>query len=283
VAEVQALAAKGLLEANLVSQDTIAYGRDLDGRPTLARLLRDLGDIEELAWIRVHYLYPETLKDELVDLFRDHPKVLPYIDMPLQHASDSMLRRMRRGHGGDRLRRVVDKLRSRIPNMVFRSTFIVGHPGETDDDFEELCRFIEWAEFDHVGVFTYSHEEGTHAGDMEDLVPDKVAAARRNSLMALQGAISRKKLRSHIGQELEVLVEGPSEESDFLFDGRFWGQAPEVDGKIILANGEATAGTFRKAVVRDAAEYDLVADLVGEGGDVDLPPGIERVRLPTVS
>ncbi|MBW2462898.1 MAG: 30S ribosomal protein S12 methylthiotransferase RimO, partial [Deltaproteobacteria bacterium] len=186
VAEVRNLVANGLVEANLVSQDTIAYGRDIDGKPTLAELVNQVAAVDGLAWTRLHYLYPENLTDELVDAVAGNDNVLPYIDMPLQHAATNMLRLMRRGHGGDRLYRVVEKLRERIPDMVFRTTFIVGHPGETDDDFDELFRFVEWAEFDHVGVFVYSHEEGTRSGETEDSVTEEVKNQRHRRLMSLQ-------------------------------------------------------------------------------------------------
>jgi ribosomal protein S12 methylthiotransferase len=189
-----------------------------------------------------------------------------------------MLRRMRRGHGGDRLYRVVDKLREAVPDLVFRTTFIVGHPGETDADFDELVRFVEWAEFDHVGVFLYSHEEGTHAGTMDDAPDAKVARARHRKLMATQRPISRKKLKARIGTELDVLVDGVSDESEFLLEGRWWGQAPEVDGKIYLANGTARPGELRKALVTSAADYDLVADLLTPEGEWQAPPGTPRPK-----
>src|SRR5689334_17218311 len=179
VAEVEQLVALGMVEANLISQDTIGYGRDLPGKPTLAQLVAAIGEVRGLRWLRLHYLYPETLTPDLVELLAHHPKVVRYVDMPLQHASDAMLRRMRRGHGGERMRRVVDKLRDAIPELVFRSAFIVGHPGETDADFAELLAFVKWAELDHVGVFRYSHEDQTHSGTMDDdVVPEKTIAAR---------------------------------------------------------------------------------------------------------
>ena len=286
VREVEQLVSLGMVEANLVSQDTIAYGRDLPGKPTLADLVRAVADVPGLRWVRLHYLYPESLRDDLVELLAHHPRVLPYVDMPLQHASDAMLRRMRRGHGGKRLYGVVEKLRARLPEMVFRTTFIVGHPGESDADFQELADFVKWAEFDHVGVFLYSHEEDTRSGAMEDLVPAKTARARHRKLMSLQRPISRRSLRRRVGTEIEVLVDGPSDEHELLLEGRFWGQAPDVDGKIHLANGTARPGEIRRALVTGAADYDLVADLLGEDGTHDAPPGVpraRRVRLPTVS
>ncbi len=285
VREVERLASEGTVEVNLVSQDTIGYGRDLKDRPRLAELTRAVADVDGIRWVRLHYLYPEALRPDLLDVISGLPKVLPYIDMPLQHAADAMLRRMRRGHGGDRLYQVVERLRRQLPDdMVFRTTFIVGHPGETDQDFEDLLTFVRWAEFDHVGVFLYSHEEGTKSGEMDDLVSDRVARQRRKRLMAVQRRISRKKLRARVGTRVEVLVDGVSAESDLLLEGRWWGQAPEVDGKVHLANGEARPGELRVAEVTGAADYDLVADLVAADGTVDVPPGARsrRVRLPTL-
>ena len=262
VTEAQQLADAGVVELNLISQDTIAYGRDLPGRPTLAALVEALAEVDNIAWVRLHYLYPETLTEPLIALLRDHPRVLPYIDMPLQHASDTILRRMKRGHGGERLYKIVDRLREAIDELVFRTTFLVGHPGETEADFDELCRFVEWARFDRLGVFRYSHEEGTAAHSMTDLVDEVVISERHDRLMALQQPISAAKLRARVGSELTVLVEGVSDESELLLQGRWWGQAPDVDGTVYLANGQAQRGTFRQAHVTDSADYDLLGDLI---------------------
>ncbi|MFW6023180.1 MAG: 30S ribosomal protein S12 methylthiotransferase RimO [Myxococcota bacterium] len=288
VREVERLASEGTVEVNLVSQDTIAYGRNLPGRPTLAELVRRVAEVPALRWVRLHYLYPESLTEPLVELLADHPRVLPYVDMPLQHVSDGMLRRMRRGHGGKRIYDVVDAVRAKIPNAVFRTTFIVGHPGEGDDDFDQLVGFVRDTELDHVGVFLYSHEEDTHAGTMTDLVPPETAHARHRQLVATQRPINRRKLRNLVGGEVEVLVDGPSDESDLLLEGRWWGQAPEVDGKVYLANGTARPGELRRALVTQAADYDLVADLLGPDGERDAPPGApdprrRTIHLPTIA
>ncbi|GAB4109789.1 MAG: 30S ribosomal protein S12 methylthiotransferase RimO [Sandaracinaceae bacterium] len=279
VAECERLVAEGAVELNLISQDTVAFGRDRKDGTDLATLVRRVADVRGVRWVRVFYLYPETLKPELIELFASHPRVLPYIDMPLQHASDRMLKIMKRGHGIDRQRRVVETLREKIPNLVMRSAFIVGHPGETDQDFDELVRFVEWAELDRVGVFTYSHEEDTAAFAMEDDVPDKIKRARSRKLHAVQRAITRKKTKALVGREVDVLVEGVSDESEFLLEGRWWGQAPEIDGKVFLANGTAERGEIRKAFVTSAAEHDLVADLAdAEGVLPEPPPGAKRVK-----
>jgi ribosomal protein S12 methylthiotransferase len=282
VHEAGILAAAGVVELNLISQDTIAYGRDLPKRESLAELLAALGDVDGIRWIRAHYLYPEKLSDALVEVISQHDKVLPYIDMPLQHASDSMLRAMRRGHGGDRMYKVVERLRRAIPDLVFRTTFIVGHPGETQEDFGELRSFVEWGEFDHVGVFLYSPEEGTPSCDMTDMVDPAIAEARREELMRVQRPISRERLDLRVGTELDVLVEGVSDESDLLLQGRWWGQAPEVDGSVYLANGIAKTGEMRRVLVTDSADYDLMADFIDAEGGRDAPPDAKDPRTAKV-
>jgi ribosomal protein S12 methylthiotransferase len=282
VLEAERLAAAGVVELNLISQDTVAYGRDLSRQESLADLLTALGDVDGIRWVRAHYLYPEKLPDKLVEVFSQHEKVLPYIDMPLQHASDSMLLAMRRGHGGDRMYKVVERLRRAIQDMVFRTTFIVGHPGETQEDFDELRSFVEWAEFDHVGVFLYSPEEGTRSAEMSDMVDAAVAEARHAELMSIQRPISRERLELRVGTELDVLVEGVSDESEWLLQGRWWGQAPEVDGSVYLANGTARAGEIRRVLVTDAADYDLMADFIDAPGGRDAPPDAKDPRQPKV-
>ncbi|MFO0686304.1 MAG: 30S ribosomal protein S12 methylthiotransferase RimO [Sandaracinus sp.] len=281
VTECERLVSEGAVELNLISQDTISYGRDRHdhGETNLEKLVARLADLKGLRWLRVFYLYPETMKDGLLDLFANHPRVLPYIDMPLQHASDRMLKIMKRGHGVDRQKRVVERLREKVPDAVIRSAFIVGHPGETDEDFEELVEFVKWAELDRVAAFQYSPEEDTAAGAMADDVPDKTKKARARKLLAAQRPISRRKTKALIGQELDVLVEGPSSESEFLLEGRWWGQAPEIDGKVVLTNGEAQVGEIRKCRITDAAEHDLVGDLADDAGVLpERPPGSKKLK-----
>jgi ribosomal protein S12 methylthiotransferase len=272
----------GVKELCLISQDTIAFGRDRKDGTDLAKLVQKVADLPGANWVRLFYLYPENLDPALVELLAQHPKVLRYVDMPLQHASERMLKIMRRGHGRDRQRRVVETIKSKIPDVVFRSAFIVGHPGETEEDFAELAAFTQWAEFDRLAVFQYSHEEDTKAYAMADDVPPGVKKKRAQKLLTLQRAIGKKKARALVGRELEVLVEGISDESDLLLEGRWWGQAPEIDGKVYLANGTAEAGEIRKALVTRAADPDLVADLGDETGSIpEPPPGVRRrKRLP---
>jgi ribosomal protein S12 methylthiotransferase len=272
VREVEALAAAGVLEINLVSQDTIAYGRDRKDPERLPELVRRVAEVPGVHWVRVFYLYPEKLDDELIELLGGHPRVVPYVDMPLQHAADGMLRRMRRGHGGKRLYELVDRLRSRVQGLVLRTAFIVGHPGETDAEFEELCAFVRYAEFDRMGVFRYSDEPTAASAQIEPKVTARVAGARARALMQIQRRISKKKNRALIGQTLEVLVEGPSEESELVMAGRHAGQAPEIDGSVFLSGAEVYPGQLRRAVITQAADYDLV----GEVEESDTPEPTER-------
>ncbi|HEY6079518.1 MAG TPA: 30S ribosomal protein S12 methylthiotransferase RimO [Polyangiaceae bacterium] len=268
VREVEELAARGVLEVNLVSQDTVAYGRDLSERANLAALVKRIADVPGLRWVRLFYLYPEKLDDELIELIATHPKIVKYVDMPLQHAADGMLRRMRRGHGGKRLYELVERLRTRIPGLVFRTAFIVGHPGETEEEYEELLTFIRFAEFDRVGVFRYSDEPSARAFKLEDKVPEKVAAARAKKLMSVQRKISQKKLKAMIGRELTILVEGPSEDSELVLVGRHAGQAPDIDGVVYISGGptgiEARPGELRTVRIESTTDYDLLGELTSE-------------------
>jgi ribosomal protein S12 methylthiotransferase len=299
VREAEQLAAQGVVELNLISQDTIGYGRDLarsaapgagaDKRTPhqgLADLVARVADVKGVRWVRVFYLYPETIDERLVELFASHPRVVPYVDMPLQHAADAMLKRMRRGHGKDRQKRVVAHMRESIPNLTFRTAFIVGHPGETDAEFDELCDFVEWAQFEHVGVFKYSDEETCASTDLAGKVPARVAARRYRKLMSLQRSIARRKNRALVGRELDVLVEGPSEEHDLVMQGRHAGQAPEIDGQVYLSGGEVRAGEIRRVRVSQAADYDLVGEVVDAGTFAPHGAGGRRrgrVMLPVVS
>jgi len=263
-AEVRALAAEGTREINLIAQDLTRYGWDLgdtpETRPTLAQLLRALAPLGA-DWVRLHYTFPSAFDDELIDVIACEPSIVKYVDVPLQHIDDHMLKVMRRGHSSRVIRGLVDTLRARIPGVVLRSTFIVGHPGETDESFQALSDFIEEAQLDHVGVFTYSHEQGTTAAMLPHRVAPELAEERRDHLMAIQQRISRARNEAMIGREIEVLVDGLSEESDLLLEGRWYGQAPGVDGVVYLADGTAAPGSIVRARVTQASDYDLAASL----------------------
>ncbi len=271
VREVENLAAAGTKEICLVAQDLTTYGRDLDdganlGGANLANLLARLAQIPGPRWIRLHYAYPSAVTDELLDVIAREPRVAKYLDVPLQHIDDDVLKKMRRGHGSRLSRDLVARARARVPGLTLRTTFIVGHPGETLEAFDRLCAFVRESDLDRVGVFGYSQEEGTVAALLPNRVPTKEIERRRRALLRIQREISKKKLRALRGSEIEVLVEGPSDESEYLMMGRHEGQAPDIDGQVYLSLGEGglapRAGDIVRARVTASAEYDLSAEIV---------------------
>jgi ribosomal protein S12 methylthiotransferase len=262
VAQAQALADDGVREVNLIAQDLTAYGRDLEPGSSLAELLRELDRVEGLRWIRLLYCYPNFVTDELLDTVAGLPRVVKYIDMPLQHADDGMLRAMRRERSGAAVRRLLERVRRRVPGVALRTSFIVGFPGETDEAFANLRDFVREERFDRVGVFTYSREENTAAYGMPDQVPERVKRARRAELMELQAEISISKNRSLVGREIEVMIEGAVGGSVTRLRGRTASQAPEIDGMVLL-KGEAQPGEFVRARVDKALSYDLVGVVTG--------------------
>jgi ribosomal protein S12 methylthiotransferase len=263
VAEVRALAARGVREVVLVAQDSTRYGLDHGVRDGLAYLLRRLGRVDGLRWIRVMYAYPSTLTDPILDAIASEEKVVKYVDIPLQHASEPVLRRMKRPTGRGNLLGMVERIRERVPGVAVRTSFIVGFPGETEEDFERLLRFVKDARFDNVGVFTFSDEEGTSSFALPGRIPSRVKESRRRKLMAVQKRISASLNRARVGERVEVLVEGPHPDSDLLLRGRTAGQAPEIDGQVIVNDGTADPGAFVTCEVTEAHPYDLVARIVG--------------------
>ena len=262
VAEARALAARGVRELVLVAQDSTRYGLDHGVRDGLAYLLRRLGRVDGLRWIRVMYAYPSTLTDPILEAMASEEKVVKYVDIPLQHASEPVLRRMKRPTRRGNLLGMVQRIRERVRGVAIRTSFIVGFPGETEEDFERLQEFVRAAQFDNVGVFTFSDEEGTASFDLPGRVPARVRESRRRRLMALQKRISARRNRARVGQRLEVLVEGAHPDSDLLLRGRLATQAPEIDGQVILNDGTAEAGAFVTCEVTEAHPYDLVARIV---------------------
>jgi ribosomal protein S12 methylthiotransferase len=256
VAEAEQLADSGAVELNLIAQDTTAYGMDLYQRLALPELLEKLSEVEEIRWIRLLYCYPTMVTARLMETLRELPKVVPYVDMPLQHADDEMLKAMKRGGNADSYRRLFHCLREGLPDIALRTTFIVGFPGETDEHFEQLMAFVEEVRFDRVGVFLYSPEEGTPAYAFGNSVPRNVAVKRRDALMRLQQRISLSKNQSWIGRELDVLVEH-RHGSDMV--GRSFRDAPEIDGSVMIKNLDALPGSFVRAKITTAGPYDLVA------------------------
>ena len=262
VREARVLAARGVRELLLISQDTTFYGIDRGDRGALARLLRELDTIEGLAWIRLLYLYPTTITDDVLDAMAECDKVCRYVDLPLQHASAAVLKRMRRPGNRRTYDRLLARIRDRVPGVTLRTTLIVGFPGETDQDFAELQGFVEDTRFDHLGVFTYSHEEGTRAFALADDVPADVKRRRRHALMSRQKAIVVEAQRARRGQEVDVLVDGPSAEHELVLRGRLEGQAPDIDAQVYLSEcdpARVAPGNLIRARLIEARDYDWIA------------------------
>lgn len=262
--QAEYMASQGVKELILVAQETTVYGTDLYGKKTLHILLKKLCQIRGIRWIRVLYCYPEEIYDELIQVMKEEKKICHYLDLPIQHASDRILRRMGRRTSKAQLVEIITKLRKEIPDIVLRTSLITGFPGETEEDHQELMEFVDEMEFDRLGVFTYSPEEGTPAETMEGQVPEKLKEERRDEIMELQQEISLEKGNDRIGQELLVMIEGKvSGESAYI--GRTYGDAPKVDGYMFVQTGEVLAtGDFAKVKVTGAMEYDLIGELADE-------------------
>lgn len=264
IAQAEDMAEQGVKELILVAQETTVYGKDLYGKKSLHILLKKLCEIRGIRWIRILYCYPEEIYDELIETIRDEKKICHYLDIPIQHASDRILKRMGRRTSKQELIDIIGKLRKEIPDIVLRTTLITGFPGETEEDHEELKEFVDEMEFDRLGVFTYSPEENTPAAEMADQVPEEVKEERRDELMELQQEISYDRGQDRIGQELLVMIEGKvADESAYI--GRTYGDAPKVDGYIFVQTGELLmTGDFAKVRVTGALEYDLIGVLSDE-------------------
>ena len=253
------LAGLGVKELNLISQDTTMYGIDLRMKDGLTRLLKSLAGIKGIEWLRLLYCYPTFINSDLIDFVRDEDKVCKYIDVPLQHTHDHMLKLMKRQETEKLVRGMLDELRGKIPGVALRTTFITGFPGEKDEHFRHMADFLKEMEFDHVGIFTYSNEEGTTAYSYPDRVPKKVAEGRHKELMLIQKEIAQRKNAGKTGQTLPVLVEGVDGEESYLVTGRLATQAPEIDGQVILEECEFEAGQIVPMLITGATDYDLVA------------------------
>lgn len=258
------MAEQGVKELILVAQETTVYGTDLYGKKSLHILLKELCKIRGIRWIRVLYCYPEEIYDDLIQVMKEEKKICHYLDLPVQHASDRILRRMGRRTTREELENIVNKLRSEIPDIILRTTLITGFPGETEEDHQELLEFVNEMEFDRLGVFTYSPEEDTPAAAMPDQIPEEIKEERRDQLMELQQEISFEKGESRVGEELLVMIEGKvSGESAYI--GRTYGDAPKVDGYIFVQTGELLmTGDFARVRVTGALEYDLIGELANE-------------------
>jgi len=266
IEEARMLAKQGVKEVVLIAQDSSRYGEDFGEVDLLAQLIRALGEIDDLEWIRVMYAYPTHISDAFLDAIAETPKAVKYLDMPLQHASRNILKAMRRGGNRESLERLIARVRERVPGIAIRTTFITGFPGETDEDFEELLTFVRNCRFDNVGVFTYSDEEGTPAFDLPNKVDPKTAKKRRDRLMKEQAKISREMNRAKIGNTYKVMFEGLSQESDLLFQGRLEGQTQEIDGYILINDTpddlKPQIGEVYDVRITEAHAYDLVGEIM---------------------
>jgi ribosomal protein S12 methylthiotransferase len=266
VAEAHQLAEEGVKELILVAQDSSRYGEDLGKQDALAHLLRELSHTEGIEWVRVMYTYPTHISDAFLDVLAEEAKAVKYLDMPLQHASQNVLKLMKRGGNRTSLEKLIKRVRERVPGIAVRTTFITGFPGETDEDFEELLAFIKNVEFDRVGVFTYSDEEGTPAFELPNKVDPRVAKQRRARLMKAQSRISRKRNKAKVGEVLRVIFEGESNESDLLWQGRIETQAPDIDGCVLINDAPEgfvpAPGEMVNVMITEAQQYDLVGRIV---------------------
>jgi len=266
VSEAQNLAAAGVREINLIGQDTTFYGEDLGLKDGLPTLLERLAQIEELNWIRFLYCYPNRVTPKLLETIAAHPRLVKYLDIPLQHASRTVLARMKRGSSADAFLKMLERIRKTIPGVSVRTSFIVGFPGETEKEFKELCDFVREAQFDWMGVFAYSDEDAAKSFKLEGKVDAKTIARRKNALMALQKQISRKKLRRRVGERVRVMLEGPSKDTDLIWEARMEGMAPDIDGKVYVTEFEGVAdaadlpapGTMATLEVTETKDYDLI-------------------------
>ncbi|MFB3915604.1 MAG: 30S ribosomal protein S12 methylthiotransferase RimO [Terriglobales bacterium] len=266
VAEAERLARSGVREITLIGQDTTCYGEDLGLKDGLALLLEKLAEIEELRWVRFLYSYPNKITGRLLQTIAEHKKICSYMDVPLQHASAAVLKRMRRGGNADLYLRSIEKMRRAIPGLTLRTSFIVGFPGETERDFEELCEFVQEAQFDWMGVFGYSDEEGARAYEFDNKIDAREIERRRKKLMRIQQRISRERKQPLLGRVFELLVEGPSPETELLWEGRTRMHAPEIDGKVFInefdGRAELRPGDFYRCEVTETHDYDLVARII---------------------
>jgi len=260
--EAEVLVAGGVKELNLIAQDITGYGKDLGTGASLEYLIRKLARLEGLKWIRLLYAYPDGITDGLIQLIKTEPKVCKYLDIPLQHISDPILKNMNRRSDERMITALVAKLREEIPGITLRTSLIVGFPGETEEDFKKLLHFVEETQFDRLGVFCYSREEGTPAAVMSDQISERVKRERYKKLMRVQARVSFKRNRLLIDSVEQVVVEGYSEETDLLLKGRSSRQAPDIDGQVYITAGEARVGDFVNLRITDSSDYDLIGEIV---------------------
>lgn len=262
VEEAKRLVASGVREINLLAQETTEYGIDLYGDKKLAALMKELCKIEGLKWLRTYYMHPEYVTDELIEVMKSEEKICKYFDVPIQHVSDNILRNMARAKSGEQVKDVLNRIRKAIPEATIRTTLIVGFPGETEKNFQELMDYVREFEFDYAGVFKYSREEDTVAYNLPNQVPEEIKEKRYAELVNLQSEIAERKNRRLLGEEIEVMIDGVSSESEYLLEGRTRGQALEIDGKVLTTDGTAKPGEIVKVKFEQNFEYDFVGPIV---------------------
>ena len=262
IAEARELAKDGVRELNIVAQDTTYYGLDLYGKVRLVDLIKELDQVDGIDWIRLMYLYPVHFTDDLIQAINDSPKIIPYLDMPLQHINDQVLKRMQRRVNRSQTEELVRKLRDRVDGLVMRTTFVVGFPGETDEQFQELKQFVEEAQFERMGVFPYSYEPDTPAIKLDGHLPEEVKNARRDELMALQQEIAFEYGDSLVGSEIDVLIDEPLE--DGVWVGRGYMDAPEIDGVVFVSGEDLQPGMFVPVEILQRKDYDLIGIAVDD-------------------
>ena len=264
VLEAEKLASDGVIELNLLAQEITEYGKDIYGKRMLPELLKELVKVEGIEWIRLYYMYPNSISDELIEVINSEPKICNYFDVPIQHISDNILQNMGRAKSGDYIRSILGRIRNIIPDATIRTTVIVGFPGETEENFEELKEFIKEFEFDYVGVFKYSREEDTVAYDLPNQVPEDIKERRWSELLNIQGEIVERKNEKFIGETVDVIIDGISSESEYMLEGRMRSQALEIDGKVLTSDGTAEVGDIVKVKIEQNFQYDFIGPIIEE-------------------
>lgn len=262
VEEAKALAAQGVKELNILAQETTEYGKDIYGELALAKLLKEVVKVEGIEWIRLYYMYPNSITDELIQVIKEEPKICKYFDVPIQHISDNILQSMARAKSGQQVRDILGRIRSAIPDATIRTTVIVGFPGETEENYEELKEFVKEFRFDYVGVFKYSREEDTIAYSLPNQIDEKIKDARWADLLNVQGEIVESINEKYIGKEVEVIIDGVSSESEYMLEGRMRSQALDIDGKVLTSDGTGKQGDIVKVKIEQRFQYDFIGPIL---------------------
>lgn len=265
VEEAKKLSKNGVRELNILAQETTEYGIDLYKKKALPDLLKELVKIKEIDWIRIYYMFPNSITDELIEVIKSEDKICKYFDVPIQHISDNILRKMARGINGEKTRKLLYKIRENIPNAIFRTSLIVGFPGETEEEYEELIKFVKEFKFDYIGAFKYSREEDTKSYSMKNQIDEKEKEKRLSKLTSLQNDIVEMKNMNLIGEKIDVIIDGVSSEEEEMFEGRTRGQAFDIDGKVLVSGKEIKIGDIVKVLITQNVGYDLVGELYSEG------------------